>query len=54
MSYITKRLREPSTWAGLGLLAHAIAAVLTDYRNPQGWAELLGAAGAIVRAEGER
>ncbi|WP_290874904.1 hypothetical protein [Aquabacterium sp.] len=52
MKTIQDRLKEPSTWAGLGLLAHAVSLILADPSNLSAWGETLGALGAILRAEG--
>lgn len=44
------RIKEPSTWAGIGLIAQAVATLLSDPGNVQAWASLAaGVAAVIVR-----
>ena len=51
MQTIIDRLTEPSTFAGLGILCHAVGVLLTDPANLYAWGEALGAVGAILKRE---
>lgn len=62
---LKERLKEPSTWAGLGIalpvigqqlgdLMPIIGNVVTDYKNPIGWLTLFSAVVAIVQREKAR
>lgn len=53
MNWLKTRLREPSTWAGLAILAQGVASVAIDHRNPNAWAALVGGVAAVVAPEGE-
>lgn len=47
------RIKEPSTWAGIGLVAQAVASLLADPRNVQAWASLItGVAAVLIRERG--
>jgi hypothetical protein len=46
------RLKEPSTWAGLGAVVSAIGPLVADYQNPMAWAGVLAGLVAIFRREG--
>ena len=48
--FIRDRLREPSTWAGLGLVITQAAAAYTT-RDPQALGALVAAVAAIVIRE---
>jgi len=52
MMWIVKRMLEPSTWAGIGLLSHSLPAVIATPMNPLAWAGLLGSVVAILKSEG--
>lgn len=49
--FILNRIKEPSTWAGVGGLMPATQAVILDHRNPWAWLGLAGAVLAIVCPE---
>lgn len=51
MKWFLSRLAEPSTWAGLALLAQGAAVVFADPRNPQAWANAIGGVLAVVARE---
>ncbi len=55
MSKIIYRLREPSTWAGMGLICQSLAALLASKgADPQAWAGALAGAAAVLMKEGAR
>lgn len=44
------RIKEPSTWAGIGLIAQSVATLLADPSNVQAWASLAtGVAAVMIR-----
>ena len=46
------RLKQPSTWAGLGLILQAIGALIASKgTDAQAWAALAGGVGAVVLNE---
>lgn len=46
------RLKQPSTWAGLGLIMHAVAALITSKgTDPQAWAGIAAGVVAVVLNE---
>lgn len=51
MKWFLSRLAEPSTWAGLALIAQGFVAVAADPKNPQAWAAALGGVLAAVAPE---
>lgn len=51
MSYISDLFKQPSTYAGLGLLSQVIPTLLAAPANPLGWAGLFTALAAILRNE---
>lgn len=51
MKFIIDRAAEPSTWAGVGLLANGVALLLVDPTSGAGWANVLGGVGAIFKRE---
>lgn len=53
MNTILQRLREPSTWAGVGLLLQGAAQIVaTQGAEPMAWATFGAGIVAIVRPEG--
>lgn len=46
------RLKEPSTWAGIGALMPAIGQLFVDYKNPMAWFGVIGGIIAIAKREG--
>lgn len=53
MKWIAKRMREPSTWAGLGIIAGAVQMIAADPHNPAAWAgAVAGLAAAVSREQG--
>lgn len=47
------RLKEPSTWAGLALIAQGLAGLIaTNGISPEGWAAVVGGAAAVFTREG--
>lgn len=49
------RLKEASTWAGLGLVATSLSACIASKgTDVQAWAGLAGGLAAIVLREGQR
>lgn len=51
MKWMWKRLQEPSTWAGLGIIAGAVQVIASDPRNPVAWAGAVAGVAAAVRRE---
>lgn len=51
LKFIIDRAAEPSTWAGVGLLANGVALLLVDPTSGAGWANVLGGVGAIFKRE---
>lgn len=51
MKWIINRMREPSTWAGLGIIAGAVQVIASDPRNPVAWAGAVAGLAAAVRRE---
>lgn len=49
--WFTSRLKEPSTWAGLGILYMAVEAMLTSGDWMTGLPGVLGALIAILKGE---
>lgn len=49
---VKSRLKEPSTWAGLGIIAHSIAGILaTSGSDPASWAGLFAGASAALMSD---
>lgn len=51
MGFFTDRLKEPSTWAGFGLLYMAINAMMASGDWMQGLPGVLGALIAVLKGE---
>lgn len=52
MNNVTKRLREPSSWAGLGLLFQGIAALVASRgADSAGWASVAAGVAAVLVPE---
>jgi hypothetical protein len=52
MSNIINRLREPSSWAGLGLLFQGIAQLIASKgADSSGWASVAAGAAAVLMPE---
>jgi hypothetical protein len=48
-----ERMREPSTWAGLGLIVQSVGPLVVDYKNPVAWLSFVGGAFAVWKREGK-
>lgn len=46
------RLKEPSTWAGIGALMPSIGQLVVDAKNPLAWLGVIGGIIAIAQREG--
>lgn len=47
-----KRIKEPSTWAGLGLLCQGIAALVSSKgADATAWASIIGGVSAVLMPE---
>lgn len=55
---VSKRLKEPSTWAGLGVIAHALTMLIaTGGADAAAWVQVAGGVAAMAmpeNADGER
>jgi hypothetical protein len=51
MKWMLKRLNEPSTWAGLAIVAGAGQVVAADPKNPAAWLGALAGLAAAVKSE---
>lgn len=51
MTYIRERLREPSTWAGLGILYVAVESAVTSGNWTAGIPAVLGAVIAVFKGD---
>ena len=51
MSYFASRLREPSTWAGLGILYVAVEAMLNSGDYMTALPAVLGAVIAVLKGD---
>jgi len=51
MTYIRERLREPSTWAGLGILYVAIESAVASGNWTAGLPAILGAVIAVLKGD---
>lgn len=50
---VMQRFTEPSTWAGLGLIAQGVAQLLASKgADPAGWASLSAGVLAVLKREG--
>lgn len=46
------RLKEPSTWAGIGIIGHALTLIISSGGNdPVAWGQLLAGIAAVVMPE---
>lgn len=52
---VIERFKEPSTWAGLGLIAQGLGQLLASKgADPAGWASLSAGLVAVFRREARR
>jgi hypothetical protein len=51
MDYIKQRLREPSTWAGFGILYVAVDAAISSGNWTAGLPAVLGAVIAVIKGD---
>ena len=51
MKWIKNRMREPSTWAGVGILAGAGQVIAADPKNPGAWLAAIAGLASAMRAE---
>lgn len=49
-----ERMKEASTWAGLGLIMPAIGEVIANPKNMMAWASIVGGVVAIIKREGQQ
>ena len=53
MKWLFKRLSEPSTWAGLGLLIpSAVSAIASGHLDPVQVGQIAAGAAAVLKGEG--